>query len=141
MSRDDRILSMLAEAGVESAVRRPAEVIDLPLRSKFLANTAAKPEPEPITEPEPFPHTGWVRHLPKVGEYLGLACVVVGLLMVWSNVRETMILADVGRSTCSTLAVADTPEGQIYWLEPDPGSDVPKLKARMVAACYDAGKW
>lgn len=138
MSRDDRIRSMLEEAGVESAVRRPADVISMPVRSKFLDNTAGKvAESAPA---EPVPHTGWVRHLPKVGEYLGLACVVVALLMIWSGVRQTLILADVGRSTCSTLQVADTPEAQVYWTEEDPGSDVPQLKKRQFVACMKAGE-
>lgn len=139
---DDRIRRILEEAGVESEVRRPAEVIEMPVRSKFLANTAAPkaPAPVPIVEPQPEPHTGWVRFLPKVGEYLGLLCILIGLLSAWSWARQTLILADVGRSTCSTLQVADTPEAQVFWTEEDPGSDVPKLKTKQFVACMKAGE-
>lgn len=146
MSRDDRILSMLAEAGVESAVRRPAEVIEMSVRSKFLNRTASPAVIEPEAPPAPEIPEGakvypeWVGWTVRASKYLGFACVVVALLMIWSGVRQTLILADVGRSTCSTLAVSDTPEAQIFWTEEDPGSQVPKLKTKQFVACMKAGE-
>lgn len=146
MSREDRIKGILQEAGVESAVRRPAEVIDLPVRSAWLAKTAAPKQVEPEVRPAPevppdvkvYPE--WVGWGVRASKYLGFACVVVAVLLVWSGVRQTLILADVGRSTCSTLAIADTPEAQAFWTEEDPASTVPKLRTRQFVACMKAGE-
>ena len=146
MSHNDRRRAILEAAGAEAAQRRPAEVIDLPLRSAFLTRPkAAEPEPEPLPEPEPepaqpVPHPGWIRYLPKVGEYLGLACLVLVAVMIFSSVRQTLILADVGRSTCSTLRIADNPETQVFWTEEDAASTVPKLRTQQFVACMRAGR-
>lgn len=145
MSDRSKIKGILAEAGVESAVRRPADVIDLPVRSTFLNRTAGQPAvapeapPEAVTPPDVKVYPEWVGWAVRASKYLGFACVVVAALMVWSGVRQTLILADVGRSTCSTLAIADTPEAQAYWTEEDPASSVPKLKTRQFVACMKAG--
>lgn len=146
MSREDRIKGILQEAGVESAVRRPAEVIDLPVRSKFLSRTAGQPVIEPEAPPAPELPEGakvypeWVGWAVRASKYLGFACVVVAALLTISAVRQTLILADVGRSTCSTLAIADTPEAQAFWTEEDPASTVPKLRTRQFVACMKAGE-
>lgn len=147
MSHNDRRRAILEAAGAEAAQRRPAEVIDLPLRSAFLTRPKTAqpdeptPEPAPEAEPaQPVPHPGWIRYLPKVGEYLGLACLVLVAVMIFSGVRQTLILADVGRSTCSTLKIADEPEAQVFWTEEDAGSTVPKLRTRQFVACMRAGR-
>lgn len=147
MSRKDRIRGILEEAGVESAVRRPAEVV--PLRSAFLSRTAGLPvaEPEPTPEPitEPVVPEGayiwpeWMQWPLRLAKYLGFLCVLVAVLMAVAKVRETLILADVGRSTCSTLKISDKPEAQVYWTEEDAASTVPKLRARQFVACMRAG--
>jgi hypothetical protein len=145
MSREDRIRGILEAAGVESAVRRPAEVV--PLRSAFLSRTAGlpEPEPEPIVEAEPVVPEGayvwpeWMQWPLRLAKYLGFLCVLVAVLMTVAKVRETLILADVGRSTCSTLKISDKPEAQVYWTEEDAASTVPKLRARQFVACMRAG--
>lgn len=147
MSPNERRRAILEAAGAEAAQRRPAEVIDLPLRSAFLTRPKTaqpdEPTPEPVPEAEPAqptPHPGWIQYLPKVGEYLGLACLVLVAVMIFSGVRQTLILADVGRSTCSTLKIADEPEAQVFWTEEDAGSTVPKLRTRQFVACMRAGR-
>jgi hypothetical protein len=138
MSQNDRRRAILEAAGAEAAQRRPAEVIDLPLRSAFLTRSkTAKPEAEPA---QPVPHPGWIRHLPKVGEYLGIACLALVGVMIFSGVRQTLILADVGRSTCSTLRIADDPEAQVFWTEDDAASTVPRLRTAQFVSCMRAGK-
>lgn len=79
---------------------------------------------------------GWI-----FAQYAAVCALLLTAIAGGLWVRKTLILAEVGQSTCSTLSVADTPEAQIYWLQPDPGSDVPELKARMVGACYEAARW
>lgn len=79
---------------------------------------------------------GWI-----FAQYAAVAVLLLTAIAAGLWVRKTLILADVGQSVCGTLSVADTPEGQIYWLEPDPGSDVPEFKGRMVGACYEAARW
>ena len=141
MSHNDRRRAILEAAGAEAAQRRPAEVIDLPLRSAFLTRPkAAEPEAEPVPPAQPTPHPGWIRHLPKVGEYLGIACLALVGVMIFSGVRQTLILADVGRSTCSTLRIADDPEAQVFWTEDDAASTVPRLRTAQFVACMRAGK-
>lgn len=137
MSHNDRRRAILEAAGAEAAQRRPAEVIDLPLRSAFLTRPkTVQPEAEPA---QPTPHTGWIRHLPKVGEYLGIACLALVGVMIFSGVRQTLILADVGRSTCSTLRIADDPEAQVFWTEDDAASTVPRLRTAQFVSCMRAG--
>lgn len=146
MTDRSKIKGILEEAGATSAQRRPADVIDLPVRSTFLNRTANPPTIAPEAPPEPEAPLGariypeWVGWAVRASKYLGFACIVVALLMIWSGVRQTLILADVGRSTCSTLAIADTPEAQAYWTEEDPASSVPKLKTRQFVACMKAGE-
>lgn len=141
MSHSDRRRAILAAAGAEAAQRRPAEVIDLPLRSAFLTRPkTAEPEAEPAPAPaQPVPHTGWIRHLPKVGEYLGIACLALVGVMIFSGIRQTLILADVGRSICSTLRIANEPEAQVFWTEDDPASTVPRLRTAQFIDCMRAG--
>ena len=79
---------------------------------------------------------GWI-----FAQYAAVAVLLLTAIAGGLWIRKTLILAEVGRSVCGTLSVADTPEGQIYWLEPDPGSDVPEFKGRMVGACYEAARW
>jgi hypothetical protein len=143
---DDRVSRMLAAAGVESDRRKPLPqgVLEHPLRSKFLDRTDRAiealsdpaPTPEKLPGTEVHPALWWAI---RVGRYLGIACVALTIVMVFSWVRSTLILADVGRSTCSTLAVADQPEAQAFWTEEDPASTVPKLKTRQFVACMKAG--
>ena len=140
MSHNDRRRAILEAAGAEAAQRRPADVIDLPLRSAFLTRPkTVQPEAEPA-HAQPVPHPGWIRHLPKVGEYLGIACLALVGVMIFSGVRQTLILADVGRSTCSTLRIADDPEAQVFWTEEDTGSTVPRLRTAQFVSCMRAGK-
>jgi hypothetical protein len=144
---DDRVSRMLAAAGVESARRKPLPqgVLEHPLRSKFLdrteraieALTDPNPPPEKLPGTEVHPALWWAI---RVGRYLGIACVLLVLVSAVMWIRSTLILADVGRSTCSTLAIADQPEAQAFWTEEDPGSSVPKLKTRQFVACMKAGE-
>ena len=66
--------------------------------------------------------------------------MLLTVALVVSSVRSTLILADVGRATCSTLKIADKPEAQAFWTEEDPASTVPKLKTRQFVACMKAGE-
>lgn len=153
MSREDRLRRILGqappapqpapEAPPAATPELPASrnVLDHPLRSKFLSRTATQPAPEPAPEvpPDVRVYPEWVGWAVRASKYLGFACVVVALLLTMSAVRQTLILADVGRSTCSTLAIADTPEAQAFWTEEDPASTVPKLRTRQFVACMKAG--
>jgi hypothetical protein len=151
---NDRTRSILEAAGVEHAARRPVasgEVIPLQLLvSKHLTRPSSPPEaiPEPpVAEPAAQPaipegvtvfpaYVGW---MVRVGKYLGFLMVAVTLLIVFSWTRQTLILADVGRSTCSTLRIADDPEAQTFWTEEDASSTVPKLRTAQFVACMRAG--
>jgi hypothetical protein len=153
---NDRTRSILEAAGVEHAARRPVasgEVIPLQLVSRHLTRPPSPPEaiPEPpVAEPAAQPaipaipegvtvfpaYVGW---MVRVGKYLGFLMVAITLLMAFSWTRQTLILADVGRSTCSTLRIADNPEAQTFWTEEDASSTVPKLRTAQFVACMRAG--
>ena len=148
----DRTRSILEAAGVEHAARRPVasgEVIALPLVSRHLTRHSSPPEdiPEPpVAEPAPptipegaYIWPEWMQWPLRLGKYLGFMCVLVAVLMAALSVRQTLILADVGRSTCSTLKIADNPEAQVFWTEEDPASTVPKLRTQQFVACMRAG--
>lgn len=99
---------ILEAAGAEAAQRRPAEVIDLPLRSAFLNRTRGQPvpaEPEPPPKPE-IPEgvrvwPEWVVWAVRASKYLGFACVALAVVLAWSWARTTLILADVGGKSCA----------------------------------------
>lgn len=100
---------------------------------------AAAPSAEPAIPEGVTVFPGYVGWMIRVGKYLGFLVVAVTLLMGYSWTRQTLILADVGRSTCSTLKIADNPEAQAFWTEEDPGSTVPKLRTSQFVACMRAG--
>jgi hypothetical protein len=138
---------ILKAAGAESASRR---VVEFPARSKFLDNTAPGLRPAPELERPPVPAApeippgaievpAWAAWGIRGAKYLGFACVFLGLAWAFSWTRQTLILADVGRSTCSTLRIADKPEAQAFWTEEDAASTVPQLKTRQFVACMKAG--
>jgi len=146
MSRNLRD-EILKAAGAESASRR---VVEFPARSKFLDNTAPGMRPAPEPEPPPVPAAPeippgaievptWAAWGIRASKYLGFACVLLGLAWAFSWTQQTLILADVGRSTCSTLKIADQPGAQVYWTEEDAASNVPAFKARQFVACMRAG--
>jgi hypothetical protein len=101
----DRIRSILEAAGVEAAQRRPvpeAEVVAFPLRSRFLDRTSVPlPAPEPEPEPEGIEVHPGIWWAIRVGKYLGFACVVLIVLMVYSWTRTTLVLSDVGGKACA----------------------------------------
>jgi hypothetical protein len=149
----ERTRSILEAAGVEHAARRPVasgEVIPLPLVSRHLTARHAPPEaiPEPpVAEPAAQPAIPegayiwpeWMQWPLRLGKYLGFLCVLVAVLVAVLSVRQTLILADVGRSTCSTLKIADDPEAQVFWTQEDAASTVPALRTHQFVACMRAG--
>lgn len=119
---------ILGDASSEHS-RRRGEVVDFPLVSKHLKATAPK-EPE-IREGAvrvPFRFMLW---LPRVGKYLGFACLLAVALNTATCVRREAIYADIGRTTCS-------PANSIMWLEESPGSHVPQLREEVLARCAEA---
>lgn len=114
---------ILQAAGAEHEARAPAEVINLPVRSKFLDRTAA---PLPGKEVPT-----WLAMLLEAGPYLSAAMFAVMALMLWSGWRQTQILADIGRATCSA-------DGSYMWIEEDPGSTVPRMRDELLAECAKA---
>lgn len=114
---------ILQAAGAEHEARAPAEVINLPVRSKFLDRTA-----------QPFPGKEvptWLARLLQVGPYLSVAMFAMMALVLWSGWRQTAILADIGRATCSA-------DGSYLWIEDDPGSSVPRMRDELLAQCARA---
>lgn len=124
----DLVDEILTGAGVEHA-RRQGDVVEFPLVSRHLKATAPK-EPD-IPEGAvrvPFRFMLW---LPRVGKYLGFACLLaVGLNMATCAHREA-IYADIGRTTCS-------PANSVMWLEESPDSHVPRLRDEVLARCAQA---
>jgi hypothetical protein len=123
MSRDlaDEIL---ASAGAEHSARH-GEVVEFPIRSKFLARTANPPASEPQEA------DGWVKHLPKVAEYLSAAVLLFTLAWIGITIHRTLALAEVGAVTCSA-------ENSYMWTMPTPDSDVPVLNDAVLKACAKA---
>ena len=113
---------ILASAGAEHSARH-GEVVEFPIRSKFLARTAPKP-PEGIEVPTP------VAWLVRAGPYLSVLAVTVVAFLIYVGERRQTILADIGRTTCS----ADSS----LMLEQDPGSDVPRLNDTVLLKCAKA---
>lgn len=100
---------ILQAAGAEHEARAPAEVINLP----------GKEVPT------------WLAMLLEAGPYLSAAMFAVMALMLWSGWRQTQILADIGRATCSA-------DGSYMWIEEDPGSTVPRMRDELLAECAKA---
>lgn len=138
MSREERLRRILgqappAPAPVPETPPEPRNVLDHPLRSRFLSATAA-----PEIKPGAIDGASLMGRALIVGPYVGAVSLALVVIVAAMLVRQTLILAEVGEATCSTLAAADLPENQIYWLDTDPDSKVPLLKARQIAACADA---
>ncbi len=121
MSRDlaDEIL---ASAGAEHKARH-GEVIDHPLRSRFLERTAPK-EPEGIEV-----HTA-VWWAVRIGRYAAPLVIAAIAFLIYVGERRQAILADIGKTTCS----ADP----ALMLEEDPGSDVPRFREAVLLKCAKA---
>ena len=118
----DTVDEILASAGAEHSARH-GEVIDHPLRSKFLARTA----PKPLDGTEVPTPVAW---LLLAGPYLAVLAVAAVAFLIYVGERRQMILADIGRTTCS----ADSS----LMLEYDPGSDVPKISDAVLIQCAKA---
>lgn len=126
---DPLVSEILRRAGAEHQARTPAEVIEHPLRSKFLDRTAEKPEGMEVSAPVAFAL--------RIGPYLSAVLLALMLFVAWLNVSNylsrMMILADIGEATCA-------PENSLLWIEQDPGSDVPRLKDEVLTRCAKAYK-
>jgi hypothetical protein len=137
VSREDRVSRILGKAPPEPAkpVEAPRNVVDHPLRSKGLDETA-----KGLPKPEGIDGASLLGIALLAGPYIAAVTLALTLLVVGLLIRQRLIFAEIGEVTCSTLATMDLPENQIYWLDTDPDSRVPLLKAKQVAACADAGK-
>lgn len=122
MSNERLVSEILKQAGVEHKARQPAQIIEMPLRSKFLDRTA------PVA-PEGTEVPTAVAHGLKAGPYIAVVILTLSALWVYSEVRRQGILAEIGKTTCSDASLM---------LEDDPGSDVPKLKDAVLMRCAKA---
>ena len=136
MSREDRLSRILGkaapdpESAPEPVPERAENVLSLPVRSAWLKNTEQGLPPPPGTE-VPV----WLGRLIVIGPYAAAVSLALVLLVLVGLIRQSLIYAEVGRSTCATVIY---PEDKLYWLAEDPGSEVPILKARQLSACDDA---
>lgn len=103
---------ILQAAGAEHEARAPAEVINLPVRSKFLDKTAVAPPGREVPT--------WLARVIQAGPYLSVAMFVVTAMFLWSGWRQTQMLSEIGAATCSGI-------GSYKWVEEN-----------LVAACAKA---
>lgn len=126
MSNERLVSEILKQAGVEHKARQPAQIIEMPLRSKFLERT------KPV-EPEGTEVRTAVAYGIEAGPYISVAVITLLLtllgLWIYSVERREGILAEIGKTTCSDASLM---------LEDDPGSDVPRLKDAVLMRCAKA---
>jgi hypothetical protein len=114
---------ILQAAGAEHEARAPADVVEFPVRSKFLDRTTAKPAGREVPT--------WLAWSLQIGPYVTVAMFAVMAAVIWSGWRQTAVLADIGRVTCSA-------DGSYLWVEEDPGSSVPRMREELLAQCARA---
>lgn len=123
----DLVREILAQGGAEHQTRRPAEVIEHPLRSKFLERTSDKPEGTEVPSP--------LAYALITGPYVSVAflamCFLWAAMGVHGYFTRQAVLADIGRVTCSA-------DGSYLWIEDDPGSSVPRMRDELLAQCARA---
>lgn len=125
----DLVREILEQGGVEHQTRRPAEVIEHPLRSKFLERTSDKPEGTEVPSP--------LAYALITGPYVSVAflamCFLWAAMGVHGYFTRQAVLADIGEATCSA-------DMSLMWIEEDPGSNVPRLKDEVLRRCAMAQK-
>ncbi len=136
----ERVRDILQKAGVEHQARVPAEIIEHPLRSRFLDRTAqavhvlsGHPQPEKLPGRE-VPTA--VAHALTFGPYVSVALLTLTVFilagMITGHFTRQAILAEIGEVACSS--------DPTLMLEKDPGSNVPRLKDEVLTRCAKAQK-
>lgn len=119
---------ILQAAGAEHHARAPAEIVDFPVRSRFLDRTA--PKPHPAGAIRVWTPVAWII---QSGPYMSVALISVMVLLGWSYMHKRSILADIGEFACSA-------DGQALFLENDPDSTVPRLHEELLIQCARAAR-